>query len=123
MRRNNKGLEISKIESYSIEHGATYKSLNYTSQLKMDRVKYTFLERQIIGQCVINGKDYRVAKRLVMSNGGNDTILNPQTFTIINRIRDYKGTEGVRHWMENNRKLDFYIKWCELDMENKLETL
>ena len=106
---NNRGLNFNNI--IGVEDGKPkYKTSGYVKKGRKNMVNYTAGERKIIGECVINGKNYQQAKYLVLRDGGNDTILNEDTFKIIYRIRDYKGVDGVKHWIINNLNLEYYIR-------------
>ena len=98
-RRNNKGLSKDRLTRTS------------NTKVKYPRVSYSDEDRQIIGECCINGKDYRDAKYILMSTGKKGTRLNKGTWDILNnRVRgEYGGLDGVKHWMRFNKDLGFYI--------------
>jgi len=112
MGRNNTGLDISKIERYTIDGGAVYKSTGYISKSKTDRNNYTPDEIKIMGQMVIEGVyNYRTAmSRLLRESVKGTTILNEGTYQLLWRVRQEKGTIGVKHWMNHVKPLEYYLE-------------
>ena len=114
---NNKGLDFSRMniektrKSLGNGGGVVYKEPGYVKKGRVDMNSYTTKERKIIGECVIKGKEYRDAKYLVIRDGGNDTILNEDYYKIIERFRDYKGEDGIKHYMKFNKNLNYYKNW------------
>jgi len=110
MRRDNKGLDFTGATSVNENGRLVYGKSGTKTKVKVPRVNYSDEDRQIIGECCINGKDYRDALRILMSTGEKGTLLNEGTWDILNRVRNqYGGLDGVKHWVIFNKNLEFYI--------------
>ena len=113
MRRNNKGLNFNNAVGVDKETGSlVYKPSGYVKKGRKDMNNYTLDEINIMGQMVIEGVyDYRIAmSRLLNESVKGTTILNEGTYQLLWRVRQEKGTIGVKHWMNHVKPLEYYLK-------------
>ena len=113
MRRNNNGLNFNgAIGVDKSTGGLIYKTSGYVKKGRKDTNNYTQDELNIMGQMVLEGvQSYRTAVgRLLNESEKGTTILNEGTFQLLWRVRQEKGTIGVKHWMNHVKPLKYYLE-------------
>jgi len=111
--RNNKGLNFNNAIGVDKSTGSLiYKTSGYVKKGRKDTNNYTQDELNIMGQMVIEGvQSYRTAMgRLLNESEKGTTILNEGTFQLLWRVRQEKGTIGVKHWMNHVKPLKYYLE-------------
>tara|TARA_R110002074_G_scaffold363699_1_gene537020 strand:- start:62 stop:445 length:384 start_codon:yes stop_codon:yes gene_type:complete len=111
--RNNKGLNFNNAIGVDKSTGSLiYKTSGYVKKGRKDTNNYTQDELNIMGQMVLEGvQSYRTAVgRLLNESEKGTTILNEGTFQLLWRVRQEKGTIGVKHWMNHVKPLKYYLE-------------